>query len=372
MKKVLLFNVLGNKEPITISNYEIHSFDYNSYFTKRYNRTINDFIFWGLNGFNVNRSITSSSLWIDELYRRKDPLYISIVDDFVEMFKDFDLIVMSSFNFIHPDVFAYRLKKPIKILGFIDDPYSSYTRGIPYLWSFDGAFYISPSYFNGISFKENLSNWSGGKPSKWWPLIPRPHVKPESTDEGFFANRSTSLCYVGNHNGNKLDKIIRLKKEFGTDFRLHGRWPLKGYSGLMRVISGKKPFTHRVTPLSDADRLKLYWDTKIGFNMHVSNESFETGNMRMYEVPAHGAMLLCDKADLDMHEEIFVSGKEAVYYDTLDEAIDMIRYYSNPQNENERISISKAGYNKFWKVYEWEKNLCDFLDWAVNIRKNEF
>jgi len=76
-----------------------------------------------------------------------------MVGDFIDRFRDFDLIVMSN-NFIHPELLVHELKRPIKILGFFDDPHSTYMRGIQYLWAFDGAFYISPSYNERSLFHE--------------------------------------------------------------------------------------------------------------------------------------------------------------------------------------------------------------------------
>ena len=368
MKKVLLFNLLGNVEPIIVGDFEIHSFNYNDFFSGKERRSLNSFLTWGLNGYNVKRSITSNALWVDELYRERNPIYMEMMDDFVSKFEDFDVLVMSSFNFVHPDVLSQRLKTPIKVLGFIDDPYSTYSRGIAYLWAFDATFYISPSYFNNISMEESLSTWSGGKPTTWWPLVPRPHIKADVTNDEFFSNRKTSLCYIGNHNGNKVDKLIALKSEFKDEFKLHGRWPMGGYSGLIRALDGKRPLLHRVTPISDESRRNIYWDTKIGFNMHVSNEAFETGNMRMYEVPAHGAMLLCDKANLNLHEQIFKPGVEAIYYDNLDEAIDMVSYFLKPENNAQRSEIAKQGFNRFWQEYEWERNLLRFLDWTLTVK----
>jgi spore maturation protein CgeB len=88
--------------------------------------------------------------------------------------------------------------------------------------------------------------------------------------------------------------------------------------------------------------------------------------MRMYEVPAHGAMLLCDKAGLDRQEEIFSSGSEAVYYDDIHDAIERIEFYLS--HDDERVGIAKAGYRRFWTNYEWAANLERLLSWAWALR----
>ncbi|MCJ8345952.1 glycosyltransferase, partial [bacterium] len=110
-----------------------------------------------------------------------------------------------------------------------------------------------------------------------------------------------------------------------------------------------------------------YFKTKIGLNMHLSLTPTETGNMRMYEVPAHGMMLLCDKAARDSHELIYKANEEAVFYENFDDAISKVNYYL--KNDQERIAIAKNGFNRFKKDYVWEQNLQKFLAWALSIKR---
>ena len=89
---------------------------------------------------------------------------------------------------------------------------------------------------------------------------------------------------------------------------------MKGYIGTIRGLLGKPFFFSRVTGINNESREKLYFNTKIGLNMHVSPEPTETGNMRMYETPYHGMMQICDKAGANTHELIFKPNEEAVSY----------------------------------------------------------
>ena len=288
-----------------------------------------------------------------------------MVGDFIDRFKDFDVIVMSTYNFIHPEILNRELKKPTKILGFIDDPLSTYQRGIPYLWAFDGAFFISPSYIDNQRFEDAFKLWSN-KPAMWWPLIPFPFSKPERVDDKFFRSRDVDIVYVGNPSASKVERLTKMKKHFGSRMRVHGRWPFKGYLGFVRGLLGKPVYPHRVTSLSSKERTNLYWRTKIGFNMHVSDHPYETGNVRMYEAPAHGMMMVCDKAGANAHTSIFVPNTEAIYYDSVDDAVALIEYYL--KHDNERIKIAQTGYERYLKDYEWEMNMKKFLDWAVSVR----
>lgn len=88
--------------------------------------------------------------------------------------------------------------------------------------------------------------------------------------------------------------------------------------------------------------------------------------MRMYETTAHGMLLVCDKAGRDAHTQIFTPDIEAVFYDSLDDAIEKIEYYL--ANDTERIGIAKAGFDRATSQYDWEFNLKRLLDWAYSLK----
>lgn len=365
MKRVCLFNY----DPIDdFHGYKIETFNPLPYFDAKSKWSLSELILWGLNGYNKTRALTAGAVGVDRLYRERDKNYMKMIGDFVDQFRDADIIVMSTYNFIHPEVFYKELKKPIKVLGFIDDPLSTYMRGIPYLWAFDGAFYISPSYIDNLPFGEALSRWSD-IPNVWWPLVPYAFDRPPSGEDKFFSEREIDLVYVGNPSASKVERLIQLKAHFGNRFKVHGRWPYKGYSGYIRGLLGKPIYPERVIPLTNKQRTELYWNTKIGFNMHVSDEPFESGNMRTYEAPAHGMMMLCDKAGANLHSNIFKPDVEAIYYDNLNDAIDKVEYYLS--HENERLSVAMAGFERYWRDYEWEGNLLKFLNWCSSLKPSK-
>jgi spore maturation protein CgeB len=211
-----------------------------------------------------------------------------------------------------------------------------------------------------------MKKW-GVSDSTWLPLCPKRIEHPIQNDD-FFLNRHIDLIYVGSYVGHKVDRLIKLKKHFGNRFQIHGRWPLKGYVGVARALLGVPFYPHRVTGISDKEREALYFNTKIGFNMHVSSTPTETGNMRMYETPYHGMMQICDKAGANAHELIYKPNEEAVFYNNTDEAIDLIEHYLT--HDEERIKIAKAGFERTLQDYNWENNWKKLLDWAWSL-KNE-
>lgn len=302
---------------------------------------------------------------VDALYRERDPDYMRFVRDFVDKYRRAHLVIMASYNPVHPEILHRELALPTKILGFVDDPYSTYLRGIPYLWAFDGAFYISTGYNANHRFGDAIRAWGRGA-ARWCPLVTSPFPQVNQS-ESFFSARDVDLVYVGAGYGNKITRLAQLKRHFGHRLRVHGRWAFGGYAGLLRGLAGKPIYPHRVTCLTDAERYALYTRTKIGINMHLSNSPSETGNVRMYEVPAHGAMLLCDKAGLDAHEAIFKPGVEAVFYDSIADAIDKAEYFVS--RTAERIAIARAGFERTRRDYDFEGVLRGLLDWASTIRQ---
>jgi spore maturation protein CgeB len=79
--------------------------------------------------------------------------------------------------------------------------------------------------------------------------------------------------------------------------------------------------------------------------------------------------LLCDKAGLNAHEQIFEPDKEAVFYDSVEDAIEKIKYYLEHNEERERIA--RAGFARVHRDYDGESNLKNFLDWASGLRKKK-
>jgi Glycosyl transferases group 1 len=337
--------------------YRIDTFDPLSYFAERSVNSWAD-VLQGRRKHSWWERLTNAEE-VDRLYRQRDPVYMRLASDFVDRFRSHDLIVMATYNFLHPEILANELTQPIKVLGFVDDPHSTYIRGIPYLWAFDGAYYISPSYDERTLMTEALEGW-GCEKHYWWPLV-LPIDKPELTDR-FFKDRAIDLVYVG---APKTDRLIKLKEHFGDRFKVHGRWPHRGYFGFTRVLVGRPLYHWRTTPLTEKEKVALFRRSKIGINLHLSDRPMETGNLRMYEAPAHGMMLLCDRGGRDAHEGIFRPDVEAVYYDSMSDAIEKAEHYLN--HEDERIRIARAGCERVWRDYVWDDNLLRFLEWGMSL-----
>jgi spore maturation protein CgeB len=61
-------------------------------------------------------------------------------------------------------------------------------------------------------------------------------------------------------------------------------------------------------------------------------------------------MVIADRPDKDTQiEQIFVEGKDIVYFDSLDDLIEKVNYYT--VNEDKRLEIATAGFNKVSKYH---------------------
>src|SRR5882672_2444885 len=361
-KKVVYFHLPFQG---SLGDYEIFSFDPMKYFSKGDHLDVSDLLTSGLNGFLKRRGISSHAHIVDKLYRARDPAYFRLLREFMEIHGDADIIFMAQYNFLHPEFIFHELKRPIKILGFIDDPISTYKVGIPYLWAFDGAFYISPSYDENTLFADALDRW-GCHSHYWWPLVTRKFMRPAVADGAFFSDRDVELIYIGNQSPWKMPRLIKLLNRYRDRLTVHGYWGFGGGSGFLRPLLGKRAFFRRVTSITEIQKANLMWKTKVGVNMHVSPVPRETGNMRMYELCVHGVCQVCDMAGADAHKSIFEPMNEVVFYEDMDDAFEKIDWLLS--DDQSRIRIAHAGFERYWRDYDWEDNVLQLLAWADGLR----
>ena len=361
-KKVVFF---GFPFEGRVGDYDICSFDVSKFLGRWDHFDWNELLTSGLKGFFKAQGLSLYSYIVDELYRERDPAYSRLLREFMEKHGDADIIIMGQYNFLHPEFLYHELGGTTKILGFVDDPISTYRAGIPSLWAFDGAFYISPSYDERTLFPDALDRW-GCRSHYWWPLVARKFVRPPDTGAAFFSQRDIELLYIGKGTRWKIPRLAKVLNRYKGRLVIHGPWRMGGYVGFLRPLMGKPAFLRRVTSVSESGKFELMWRTKVGLNMHWSDTPRETGNARMYELCAHGVCQVCDTAGLDAHARIFEPNSEAVFYKDIDEAIEKIDWLLG--DEASRVRIARAGFERFWRDYDWEDNLLELLDWASGLR----
>jgi spore maturation protein CgeB len=120
---------------------------------------------------------------------------------------------------------------------------------------------------------------------------------------------------------------------------------------ILKQLAGAEPFTiHRDPILSHClnggevygdDYARALTGAKIGlgFLRKVCPDQHTT---RTFEIPACGSMLLADRTD--EHRDFFEEGVEADYFDSEEELVEKIRFYTS--NKAVRQRISAAGYQR--------------------------
>jgi Glycosyl transferases group 1 len=311
----------------------------------------------GLTGV-ARRRLVYEAGGVDELYRRRDPVYFDNCNRLLTEADGADAIVFFTYPFLHPEIIARERRGRQFIMGFTDDPHSTFLRGLPYAWAYDGVFHISPSYSEQFTF-DDLLDRAGIRRRYWLPLV-QPVPMPALTYEDILQ-RPRDLCYVGNPTFSKVDRLEQVKRAFGERFVVHGRWPFRGYAGFFRPLVGERGYFRKVSPLTPEEKRHLYLTTKIALNMHVSDSPAECGNMRTYEAASHGMLLLCDRGAKNLQTTIFEEGTEAIYYDNVPEAIAKAREHL--EHDERRASIAYAAYLRAKRQYSFEIVWQAFCEW---------
>ena len=356
MTKVFLF--MHDHEKVAVEGMTFKSIDSSSFETVG-KPSIMKLLRGGYDEYSFLRSLTHAR-YVNELYLERDPSYMRLVDKTLEVATECDVLVMGKFNYLHPEILKKSLPNCRKILGFIDDPFSTYSRGIPYIHAFDGCFYISPGYINGKSFPDNLVEW-GCNNSIWLPMS-QVYERP-GRDIILGTKRENPMMYVGNPTVSKVNRLAQLKKTYRDQIKIHGRWRFKG----LEALPSAERFLMRVSSLKESEKVQLMLSTKLGINMHVSDEPRETGNMRMYEYAAFGVVQLCDRSNLNMQDTIFKEDTEIIIYDSQSDLKDKIKYYLSPDRSDELNRLRVNALNKYEMYYDYSKNIKRLVEWAKTL-----
>lgn len=303
---------------------------------------------------------------MDLLWQSKNIQYLSFLKDFKTKFESYDILISDQINPFHPEWLSVNFENTVKIFGMIDDPVCTYHRTLSSIWAFDGVFYVSPSYNEMFSMEEFLEKYNKSISTHFLPHARLNSLSSEHLNqvENSFTKREKGILYVGAYYESKIDRLIRFKNAFPRDFDVFGFWPYYGFRGILRSLKFKPTFNFRVPSLSESEKFKKFLEYKICLNFNW-NEGRETGNMRMYQAPFYGMMLLNDVASKDGHLKIF-SNEEAVFFNGIEDAIEKAQYYLN--HDSERIQIAKRGFKRASKEYNSEVIWSNLLSWAINLK----
>ncbi len=264
---------------------------------------------------------------LDARWRRGDRDLLAMYERLEERLAGCDVLLNASGINLHPE-FVERL--PVfTVFQCVDDPESSDVLSKPVAAAYDLCL------VGNVAEVETYRSW-GVKHAYWTPmgLLPGtydPRLREEDILEG---RRDIDLVML-------IDRLSRPRKarleQMGrafpeAHFYGHG-WP----RGMLPV----------------GQELAMLRRAKIGPNFHNSTGPI---NLRLFQLPANGVMQICDnKRHLDAVYEV---GKEVVGFETVEQCIDLCRYYL--AHDRERREIAAAG---------WRRALRDYTEVATFAQK---
>jgi hypothetical protein len=273
---------------------------------------------------------------LDKKWKCRDDELMSHYTEILKACEDADVLFCYGAG-IHPEFLPYL--PTFNCYFFCDDPEDSPWQSANVAPAFDAAFY------GNIASSFQYESW-GCRRHSWLPIFTASSDVPSQGEESeIFRNaREENIVFVGgldDYSSYRCARLERISAAFplGT-FRGRG-WPAGEIKGSLT---------------------NLYLQSRIGFNLHRTTGPI---NRRMFQLPAHGVMQICDnKTGLG---QIFELGKEVEGFDTIDEAIELTKYYLD--HEQDRASVARAGFERFWKDYHagavWARLRDKLLEWGV-------
>lgn len=252
------------------------------------------------------------------LWRTADKSLMTLYERLASACERYDIFLNYSGINVHPE-FVCQLPT-FNVFSCFDDPESSEELSKPAASAYDLAL------VGNAAEVETYRSW-GVKDPHWWPLGFRatdfdPRLQADDILKSDRDIDLTLLCERKTaYRRSRLDRVVRAFPQG----RFHGHgWPA-GF-------------------LPERERVPLLQRTKIGMNLHNTTGPI---NFRTYYLPANGVLQLCDnKSHLG---RIYEVGREVVGFDSIDEGIDLCRYYL--AHDQERREIAGRGWERATRDY---------------------
>jgi spore maturation protein CgeB len=297
---------------------------------------------YDVEGF-CNTPLSLNRMWLpfNELDRRwkiGDPVLMKIYEDLAEKIVDKDVLILYNGANLHPE-FVKMITGVLKVYTCADDPESTEVLSKP----------LSPEFdihlVNNIACLDMYRRW-GFKNVHFWPLGSLSTVDMvQDLDEksiGNISKRKIPAVFIGGHTVHRRHELDAISEAFPEAFFAGSGWPrgLVGWDELWRT----------------------YRQSQIGWNFHNSTGPI---NFRTYELPAYGVMQICDnKSYLG---KIFTLGREAIGFDSVEECIELTRYYLSDPDEQREIAV--RGWKRWKQDYHPDRVWEIMVDIIANYRR---
>jgi spore maturation protein CgeB len=255
---------------------------------------------------------------LDHLWRTRDRTLLETYDRLAQRSEAYDVLVNFGGVNLHPDFLG--MLNTVNVFRFSDDPESSKQFSKPVAGGHDVCAVAN------IAEVDTYRGW-GVKHAYWVPNgFWHDEYDPAKTeDEVLSQRRDVDMTMLGERTSTYRRRDV-------------DRYSLAFPQGIFRGRGWPEGF------LPESEKIPLLQRTKIGFNKHNSTGPI---NYRTFYLPANGVMQICDNKQF--LGQIFELGREVVGYETIDEAIDLTRYYL--AHADEREAIARAGYRRAVREY---------------------
>jgi hypothetical protein len=280
---------------------------------------------------------------LDRLWRKRDPALMRLYDALGAAIEACDVFIHYNGALVHPE-FLDQFDK-LKIYHCADDPDASAVISRPVAAHYDICAISNPACI------EMYRSW-GCRNVFFWPLGSFSYEENGiDTDNTLpYTQRSVPLVFIGSKLGvpsvRFLGKYLGLYRKKSLMTRLERSFPeLVAYGGGWR--RGR---------IENAEIAKLYQQSRVGFNVH---NTLGPINGRLYDLAAFGVCQICDnKNTLSL---VFNESTEIVGFESIDDCVELIRYYLAHPIEAERIG--RAARARFLSDYTsaaiWRKFFAD-------------
>ena len=233
--------------------------------------------------------------------------------------------------------------KGIKTVNWtLDDPFGKIDREnkINNIAEYDYFFVFDPYYLKEL--KEINSN------SYYLPCAADPRNVHKEIIPLEKRKYQYDVSFIGSHEPHREELLNKL---VNYNLRISGyRWK-KITSSLRGKVDEKIYLGYEM-----CKELNL---SKINLNIHALH-SIDGVNLRTFEIPATNSFMLCDY--FKEIPKLFRIGKEIVCYHNVEELKELIDYYLDEDNKEERDKITKKGHERVLKEHTIKQRMEKILD----------
>jgi glycosyltransferase involved in cell wall biosynthesis len=258
---------------------------------------------------------------LDALWKKRNRNLLMFYDNLLQKLDGYDVLINAAGINLHPEF--VEMLPVVTVFGCNDDPESSDLMSKPVLKSYDLCL------VGNIAEVESYYQW-GAKHAVWHPMGFQGYYSPQLTYEDILSGERDIDIFMMAERASKWrrERFDILERAFPEGFFFGAGWK-RGY-------------------LPTGNEISWLQRTKICPNIHNSTGPI---NFRTFYLPANGVLQICDnKKHL---AKIYELGKEAVGFNTIEECVDLCRYYL--AHDEERRYIAANGWKRVTNDYTEEK-----------------